>query len=298
MRIAKINDTQCVVKQNPTFTSGKLGLVGAGLLSALTLGGNNSLAQGSNCARQIHQSTISKENLRVAHELYQDAVNLANPESPYSLDACFKMGEDGLTDYLYYDNPTLQDKLHRQTAFVGWGHDLITKSALDGSDFDSFTQKLKPIEQKMPELIMETKIKNPKLAGEKFDSVVLKKAELYQRVIDAMKKDRRKNYLVTWCEKGVQSIKDSIKGKNLHPENVLLNKDFHSNYQLQAFFVGQSWIRKDLLAQKTQEMLEEFELKKSMKNPYDANKIVELVLKREKRKIYKDTALLKLILRK
>lgn len=267
MKITKINDMQCIAKKNPTFTSNKLVLVGTGLLamglsscvenaSVYTSPENGDLmlriqvgdsTSGGNSNAYVN-SEPSRSNARAAKQLADDMENLTNTE--YSIEHWFERGRGHEADYL------TEDGWYKPYANTGnrISDKLVQQAVTDGNDFYNYTDSKPTLEGKMPELIKELNREHPELTGPKFDSALLAKTEIFKNEQIAMDKNRIANYVTTMFKKGLQSIKDSVEGKDLHPENVVLREDFHSNKRLQAFFVGQVRGRKDFAREKAKEM--------------------------------------------
>lgn len=112
-------------------------------------------------------------------------------------------------------------------------------------------------EHKMLDIIQKTRAKHPELKGAKLDSAISFEVEIAKRMELLKKQQRQGNYLISFYNKGMQSIKDSISGKNLKPFNVIKTPNLGENLKMQAFYLGQQRIRMSLDSAKVKQMLKQ-----------------------------------------
>lgn len=196
----------------------------------------------------------SKKNLLAAEDLSDYFKKLTEPLNgdDYSLANCFNYGKANSQEAFVHD---LKSSYWRDNHKIPVAKELSLQSVDDGLDYFNYSKNLQTDEQKIPELMRKIKKEHPEWIGSKTDSAIAKELDSFYAAKDALLKLRSKNYVVHWFNKGIQSINDSVAGKNTKPANVLLNKDFKTNYRLQAYFIGQLKGRADFVAQKTKEVL-------------------------------------------
>lgn len=128
---------------------------------------------------------------------------------------------------------------------------------------DSFESELikeganKIEERKMLDIIQKTRTKHPELKGAKLDSAISFEVAIAKKIELLKKQERQGNYLISFYNKGMQSIKDSISGKNLKPFNVIKTPNLGENLKMQAFHLGQQRIRMSLDSAKVKQMLKQ-----------------------------------------
>lgn len=112
-------------------------------------------------------------------------------------------------------------------------------------------------ERKMLDIIQKTKAKHPELKGAKLDSAISFEVAIAKKMELLKKQERQSNYLISFYNKGMQSIKDSLSGKNLKPFNVIKTPNLGENLKMQAFYLGQQRIRMSLDSAKVKQMLKQ-----------------------------------------
>lgn len=134
------------------------------------------------------------------------------------------------------------------------------KTAAEYKDYfgERLNEKVRRIEEaKMLDIIKTTRAKHPELKGAKLDSAISFEVAIAKKMELLKKQERQSNYLISFYNKGMQSIKDSLSGKNLKPFNVIKTPNLGENLKMQAFHLGQQRIRMSLDSAKVKRMLKQ-----------------------------------------
>lgn len=184
-----------------------------------------------------------------------DADGVATPETQKLL---YQAYDEGLEDAKIEE--TLSANKERRLLALAKEAEKHPKTAALNNDFlENLTKEEahKIEERKMLDIIKTTRANHPELKGAKLDSAISFEVAIAKKMELLKKQERQSNYLISFYNKGMQSIKDSLSGKNLNPFNVIKTPNLGENLKMQAFYLGQQRIRMSLDTAKVNRMLKQ-----------------------------------------